>query len=298
MSMTPRFVARAVLALALTSAAVLPLAVGCAPHGPSNVGRGQEYRTGNPAFDPFFAELHEISVDIADAPKALTDARSTLAGLAAGDDEDDDADGDENGGFGPIARRLKKRLAELGEHGTSVKLLVPDDDEGEKLQLEIGGAAPDDDAKQMLRSLESTVKKLHRLAKRMRRHEARLTELNDQLPALRGGVDSAFPTMGKRAEVKKNLNDAAQLIPLLQSRARETGKKASGGLERLGDSISIDAAAKLAGPAAPAPAAPPSSAAPAPAPKPAPRPAPGPAPAAAPRPAPKPAPSPGGDFEP
>jgi hypothetical protein len=47
--------------------------------GPSAVGQGQEYQSGDPTFDQFFANLHEVQVEMASAPKQEKEHRIALA---------------------------------------------------------------------------------------------------------------------------------------------------------------------------------------------------------------------------
>jgi hypothetical protein len=66
---------------------------GCLGHGgPSAVAQGQIYESGDPTYDDFFSAVHELQVEMAQAPKAEKEIRMDLGRtLGVEADEDDEA---------------------------------------------------------------------------------------------------------------------------------------------------------------------------------------------------------------
>src|SRR5690606_35607590 len=55
--------------------------------GPSAVGQGRQYQSGDPTFDQFFAQLYELQVEVARAPKREEEIRQEIAKATKSDPE-------------------------------------------------------------------------------------------------------------------------------------------------------------------------------------------------------------------
>ncbi|MCC6213922.1 MAG: hypothetical protein IT376_03575 [Polyangiaceae bacterium] len=273
------------LALVFVAAIEVAGAPACQPQRPAEsvVGKGQRYVAGDEQFDAFFESLHEVQVDLAAAPEQEQTVRAWLAeelGL-----EDDEATPS------MIGRRLAKRIGALESAGTGLKLGYDEDDEDGDLTVSRSGAEPGGDDAEFVERLGKSAKSLARLVARMGQRAKEIAQLDSQLAGLDRALAERFNGV-RRVEVRRNLADARQLLPLMAERAGTIRKSAAALLAALVEAAQTEVAAPAAGsppPKKPGTPAPPKPAAPAPA-------NPGPAPAP-PKPPPPPPPG-GGDFEP
>ncbi len=72
-----RWLGPVVLPVVLALSVVQPGCIGAG--GPSTVGQGQAYRSGDPTFDQFFDQLHELQIEMAKAPEQEKQHRIALA---------------------------------------------------------------------------------------------------------------------------------------------------------------------------------------------------------------------------
>jgi hypothetical protein len=75
MKLLKKFFAVSALPLLMSLAAMQP---GCGHRGPTDVAQGHRYTTGDPTYDQFFARVHELSVEMGEAPTKEKDARIAL----------------------------------------------------------------------------------------------------------------------------------------------------------------------------------------------------------------------------
>lgn len=67
-----------------------PALGGCGGAGVSSVAQGQRYESGDPTYDEFFRQVHELSVQLSVAPKAESQLRMALGKELGVEPEDDD----------------------------------------------------------------------------------------------------------------------------------------------------------------------------------------------------------------
>ena len=109
MSLTRRTLTALLLATTLSGCRFLGLS------GPTTVGQGKHYATGNKVFDEYFVELYQFQVKLADAPTELQTARETLAKAAEIEAAKPNAE---------LVDKLHARLEKLVAKGIRVKLEV------------------------------------------------------------------------------------------------------------------------------------------------------------------------------
>lgn len=273
--------------------------------GPTTVGQGKHYATGNKAFDEYFLELYQFQVQLAEAPTQLRTARETLAKAAEIEPTKPNVE---------LIDKLHARLEKMVSSGVRVKLAVTAPDPPDPAQTSASvrhSGTPSSADRELLTQVEAALTTLAKLRATMRLAPPRLTELRLLAGQLDAQVNEAFDlgSSAKRSEVRANLDDAVKVIALMLDRAKlveaQSNELVTLVVEKAGtDDGSVgDAPAPEPKPeprpAAPRPAAPRPAARPSPPPAPAPAP-PSPAPPAPAPPAPEP-PKPGpkpADFEP
>lgn len=184
--------------------------------GPSNVAQGKPYAPGEASYDRFFGELYVVQLAMGDAPareRAIRERIASVTGAAATASTEE------------LADALDKRAAELSKAGVTLKLSTTDLDEGKAPTATLvttGTATAPDDVK-CVAALAQSVKEAAALVADMRAAKPGIDRLNHEAPGLEPGIDMTFHKMsaGKKKEVRKNLGDAQQLLPLMESRANE-----------------------------------------------------------------------------
>jgi hypothetical protein len=202
--------------LLVTVAAVLGGCSVLGSSGPTEVAKGEYYSAGNPAFDSFFIQLHELQVEVLAAPEEPRQVRSAVTkSVALQADASDES----------LDQRLRAELKKLEQRGLRVRLEVPD--------------SPAADASATLHVSEGSVpsplrSSLPEQATRLVRSRNRMQAVRDQLEQLRvvgiqleGNVDRDFRVEGpwKRDEVRRNLSDGQKLITLMQARTQEVRER-------------------------------------------------------------------------
>jgi hypothetical protein len=191
--------------------------------GPSTVAQGKYYASGNQQFDEFFLELYRFQVRLAEAPNELAKARADLSQSAGADASTPNAE---------LADKLHAALEKLITRGIRVKVEVtspePPDPKAATASLKTSGN-PRDSERALITTVESALTTLVKLRAEMQVAKPRLAELQLLVGQLDGQVDSAFDLggMSKRREVRKNLQDALKVIPLMTERAEEVGAASS-----------------------------------------------------------------------
>ncbi len=255
--------------------------------GPSTVGQGKLYHSGEARFDELFSQLFELQRELAhpeeDHAALLQPVQRALELPTTASSE-------------ASYQALEARLQALHARGVRLER-SPASAPTSDAVFTVHGAAPSEADAALLTALRAYGLGLQALEARRRRDELTLARLRRHVAELRPTVDSAFrASWRRRREVHDNLDDAEQLFPILEARSREALAALRAHLERV---------QRLLAPATPPVAAPPSSgaaerreaAAPAtPARRTAPRSAPATRPASRPPAPPRPRPAP--DFEP
>jgi len=199
---------------------VLALLIACgsgcgllAPHGPSDVARGEYYSAGEPEFDLFFIDLHRAQVALLHAPKEPMDARRSLAqslGLTAGASDDS------------LKARVSQEAQKLANLGTKLRLEVPEGSPA--LDASATLHASDLTATSPLRpALAEQATRVVRSRNRILAAAAALERLRVRGIGLESRIPEAFRIDGpwKREEVQRNLSDGQKLITVMLARSKE-----------------------------------------------------------------------------
>jgi hypothetical protein len=214
--------------------------------GPSLVGQGRKYTSGDPTFDEFFGTLHRHQVEMAKAPGMEKEIRKRLAG---------DLKMEKSVSGSLLTKKVGKVAAQLADAGTGLKLEVPqavdddaadeDDDTPSKaspVSLKPVGRELQGDEETFVKSVERAARSEFKLLARMEARKRQLEKLKSTVAALDAQVDSTFRLGGpkKKSEVRKNLQDANTLIPLMIARADDVGGNAKKFLKKLGEVVNTD----------------------------------------------------------
>ncbi len=202
--------------LLLAAAAVVTGCTMLGTQGPSNVALGKAYAPGAPQYDRFFTALYQVQLTMGQAPdheRALRERLAKVAEAGPGAKEEE---------LGPL---LQKRAERLAKHGVTLKVTVSKLDQGTDASARLstnGGATTPADT-ELVATLDKAVSDAARLLTDMRGANPVLEKLKSEAPPLEPEIDDVFRKEGrtKRADVRKNLKDAEQLIPLMESRAGE-----------------------------------------------------------------------------
>jgi hypothetical protein len=185
--------------------------------GPSTVAQGKYYVSGNQQFDGFFLDLYRLQVRLAEAPNELAKARAALSQSAGVDPSTPNTE---------LADKLHGAFEKLIAGGVRVKIEVtspdPPDPKAATASLKTSGN-PRDSARALISTVEGALTTLVKLRAEMQLAKPRLSELQLLVGQLDSQVDSAFDLggMSKRREVRRNLQDALKVIPLMTERASE-----------------------------------------------------------------------------
>jgi hypothetical protein len=247
---------RVATSLALAGAPAVGLATlsGCfifGSPGPSAVGQGQQYTSGEPTYDEFFQGLYEVQVSMGKAPEDEKKVRAAFA-EEVGAEEDSSAN--------LVAKQVKKVADKIAEGGTGLKVDVKgadgDDPEDVEVNVHVAGKDLDDRGKAFVKAIEETLEAEGKVATKLRKAKRIIKKLEEDLTQLESGVDANMTfrkSTGKKSEVKKNLADARTLIPLMQTRADDVAGAAQKFVEQVQEAASTDHG-QFAAPAAPVPA--------------------------------------------
>jgi hypothetical protein len=216
--------------------------------GPSMVGQGKKYQSGNPQFDEYFAELFDLQVEMSKAPAREKEIRQDLAKIT---NSDPDASAT------MLAKKVEKRAKDLAEAGTGLALTVEgaDGDSKPTVAFEVTGKELSADDKSYFETVEKVAKDEAELLGRMRKLTKELERMRALSIALDQQVDNAFRKGGpsKKSEVRKNLEDSRTLMPLMASRATETSEASKTALKKLAEAIATKDSFKKEEPPPPPP---------------------------------------------
>lgn len=182
--------------------------------GPSAVGQGRRYVSGNAVFDQFFGQLFQAQLDMAKAPDQQKQIVRRLADKLGLDEDADES---------TVLGKVKDKADHLAKSGVGLRLAVTQSTVATEasVSLHVSGNASREDERKFIKPVRKAAEDALQLIERM--HKARRTfgELKAMDLSLEADVDDAFRLQGpaKRAEVRKNLHDAGILIPLMSGRA-------------------------------------------------------------------------------
>lgn len=184
-----------------------------------------QFKAGNERFDAFFTELHELQVELAAVPDRPKELRRGLAEYL---------DLDERASAALVSRKLGDEVAGFLKAGTGFAFTVVDDEDTASVEGGVKGA-PSEDAENFYKSIRGTALGAATLAVAMGRAGERIAELEAQIAGLERDVDKAFSgeSPGRRADIRKNLEDAAKLLPLMRERSAAVAVEAHGLARRI-----------------------------------------------------------------
>ena len=203
--------------------------------GPSAVGQGRQYESGDPQYDQFFTLLYQLQVDLGKAPELELKIRTDLA--AALQLQEDPSPSE-------LGKRIKKQTEQIAGAGTGLKVQLnedADDDDEARVEIQTVGKTltPQDD--KLVRVIERAARDALALMVHMKKSDRQLDKMRADVMTLMQQADARFrKSVGKKNEVKKNLEDAQQLMPLMSTRAREVAQTAKVFIKQLEDSAHTD----------------------------------------------------------
>lgn len=238
--------ARTAALLFLMSA--LPSCIIFGSPGPSTVGQGKQYVSGNAVFDQFFAQLFQVQLEMAKAPG---DEQRIVHGLAQKLGLDDQA------GAAAVLDKVKDEAHQLAHHNVGLRLVVAQGSVATdaSVSLHVTGTASGEDERELIKPVRKAADDTLQLIERMHKARRTLDELRAMDSSLESDVSEAFRLGGpaKRAEVEKNLHDAGILIPLMSGRAGDVADAARhflGGLSQAATTRHAPVSAPVEPPAA------------------------------------------------
>ena len=239
-SITTALITSATFAAAPLGLVTIASTAGCGifgSSGPSDVGQGKQYTSGDPNFDQFFTELFELQVMLGDAPEGEKDVRRKLAATW---------DVEEDASAILIAKAVKRKVDAWAATGIGLKAetsgLEGSDPGDSKLAVTVTDGSLSGDDQKMVKAAEAAGTSAAKVVARMGQAKMRITKLQATISALEGAVDTAFKKggPGKKSEVRKNLEDAKTLMPLMNTRAEEVAISAKKLAKKLGEALTTD----------------------------------------------------------
>ncbi len=181
--------------------------------GPSNVSQGEQYSSGDATFDQFFSQLFLVQLKMGEAPARQSAIRARLAragGVDAAASTNDISAAIETRDAKIAMSGVKSKIAATGLDGTGPATATV---------VTTGSGASADDT-EFLATLDACVKDEAALLSDLRASKPSMDALGAQAATLEPGIGATFYKGGapKKAEVRKNLEDAEKLIPLMDTR--------------------------------------------------------------------------------
>jgi hypothetical protein len=217
------------LSLVLLAASTPPL-VGCSLVQTStntNVADGKLYEPGNADYDAFFKELYDVQLLMGEGPSREETERARVAKAL---------DLPETATTEAIGDGVYERAAVLTKAGVMVKLSlagIRDASSPSATMVTIGEPKEDKD-KALIEALDTAVKADAKLLGDIRKTRSPIERLRGKAADLDRRIDSTFSSSrSRRAEVRQNLDDARQLIPLMVARGDELQRKTAHFLTQL-----------------------------------------------------------------
>lgn len=189
--------------------------------GPSNVAVGKLYVSGESQYDQFFSELYQVQLPMGQATDREANNRARVANaLSVPPDSPSEQ----------IADALDQRALALGKAGLTLKVQAAGLDAGgtPSAELLVSGTPPKPGDQALITALTLSLKDDAALIADLRRDRPRIEQLKPMADALEPGIDVTFRKGGapKKAEVRKNVEDAQRLVPLMAQRSGELDHRA------------------------------------------------------------------------
>jgi hypothetical protein len=203
--------------------------------GPSAVGQGRQYTSGDPQFDEFFTVLYQLQVDLGKAPEREKKIRTDLAAALQLQEEPSAVS---------LAKKIKKQTEQIAGAGTGLKVQLnedADDDDEARADIQTVGKTLTPQDEKVVRAIERAAREALTLMVRMKKSDRQLDKLRADAMTLAQQADARFrKSVGKKTEVKKNLEDAQQLMPLMSTRAREVAQATKTFIKQVEESAHTD----------------------------------------------------------
>lgn len=225
----------AIWASPVALAAIATTTPGClfGSGGPSAVGQGKQYKTGDPTFDEYFQSLYDLQIELGKAPNDEKEIRRELAKQLKGDPD---------ASATLLSKRAEKRAKELAEAGTGLKVEVSGLGEGDvSAEVSSAGADLDGEGKDFVNAVKAAIVSEGKLHNRMKKAGRIIEKLSGMTAALEQQVDTSFrKSVSQKGEVRKNLVDAKKLLPIMQARADEVAGSAETAVKKLAEALNTD----------------------------------------------------------
>jgi hypothetical protein len=213
---------------------------------PSNVAQGKAYAPGEPTYDQFFGELFRLQLAMGQAPDREAALRARIA-RAAGLAQESTAD--------EIIANLERSAVRLAKGGVLLRLTVAglEDDGAPTAKLVTTGVASNPKDAALVGALDQSAKDAAALLAELRSTKPLIERLQDRPAELGPRVDESFQSRSasKRSEVRKNLTDAGQLLPLMGTRSHDLARQLTSFLKKLEKVASTGPTVAPPAPAAP-----------------------------------------------
>jgi hypothetical protein len=196
--------------------------------GPSNVAVGKLYVSGESQYDQFFSELYQVQLPMGQATDREANNRARVANLL-GIPPDSRAE--------QIADAVDQRAIAFGKAGLTLKVQASGLDAGgtPSAELLVSGTPPKPADQGLVTALAQSLKDDAGLIADLRRDRPRIEQLKPMADALEPGIDVTFRKGGapKKSEVRKNVQDAQRLVPLMAQRSGELEHRAAEFIQRI-----------------------------------------------------------------
>lgn len=207
-----------------------------AANQPSTVAQGKYYASGEARYDEFFISLYWMQVAMAEAPHVPEAERLALARALNLPPQASAA---------VIGQRLREQAEQLSQAGVHLRLdQIPAQDKFAQATVTLrSNALPKEGPSAVaLAQVEQSGTNLLRSIDDMAQGEANLAKLEPQATTLSASADATFADAhsGKLGEVKNNLADARQLLPLMHARAAEVRHASEALLLELTKAVNTD----------------------------------------------------------
>jgi len=179
--------------------------------------------------------LYQLQLDLGKAPEEEKKIRTDLATALQLQEEPLPAS---------LGKKIKKQAEQIAAAGTGLKVQLnedADDDDEARAEIQTVGKTltPQDD--KVVRAVERAARDALALMVRMKKSDRQLDKLRADTMTLMQQADARFrKSVSKKGEVKKNLEDAQQLLPLMSTRAREVAETAKRLIKQIEDSAHTD----------------------------------------------------------
>jgi hypothetical protein len=198
--------------------------------GASSVEEARLYAPGEPWYDQFFREVHEAQVASEGFPQDEAKIRVALAHALGAPGHTPEL----------LAEAAATRAERLAHAGVRMRLDVDGDPwRGPAFAHVSVQGTPEESEAVAVKAIESAAQDALSLLERLAGEADRLERLGPMGEGLVENVGTTFrkSSLSKRAEVKKNVNAARALVPILQFRVRDTASELRRLLRELARSV-------------------------------------------------------------